>query len=464
MEHSLNQRDGINPSPTSIGATSTIKQEPFDEEMQELKIEILHDASSWECSIKADPLKEEIEIDETDLTVQDPFFMIEEIGINAESNAAQNEEIEDHVVVSSIPGDAGMKHDTGFPDNEDVSSHVSGPNTSKRRCKATSDEDRKRVVAAYEKGCTVRMIAEMLSLKRPTVHSILKSYWKTGEYEARKRGGIKTKKLTSAILVDMQSWMDEDCSISLSKLSQKIYECHAIRVSKPTIARAIKNFNYSFKRVKILPERRNNSSTVEERKEYALSYNRITQRFPQAAIVFIGEVAFNITMRTVKGRPLIGSIDEKVVLRTRNISIVCAMNRAGILHYITINRVINQELLVGFIKQLKEHLKEQDVGNQTLIIVNNVAFHKCTTILETFSAEGCKVKYLPPNSPFLNPVEMFFNDLKNLIKRTNPQHEQEIMSAIEKGASLTTVKDCEGYFGEMWQYIERCRLGEEITD
>ncbi|XP_049292936.1 uncharacterized protein LOC125768818 isoform X4 [Anopheles funestus] len=100
MEHSLNQRDGINPSPTSIGATSTIKQEPFDEEMQELKIEILHDASSWECSIKADPLKEEIEIDETDLTVQDPFFMIEEIGINAESNAAQNEEIEDHVVVS----------------------------------------------------------------------------------------------------------------------------------------------------------------------------------------------------------------------------------------------------------------------------------------------------------------------------------------------------------------------------
>ncbi|XP_049292933.1 uncharacterized protein LOC125768818 isoform X1 [Anopheles funestus] len=101
MEHSLNQRDGINPSPTSIGATSTIKQEPFDEEMQELKIEILHDASSWECSIKADPLKEEIEIDETDLTVQDPFFMIEEIGINAESNAAQNEEIEDHVVVSS---------------------------------------------------------------------------------------------------------------------------------------------------------------------------------------------------------------------------------------------------------------------------------------------------------------------------------------------------------------------------
>uniref|UniRef100_A0A182RTM4 DUF4806 domain-containing protein n=1 Tax=Anopheles funestus TaxID=62324 RepID=A0A182RTM4_ANOFN len=95
MEHSLNQRDEMNPSPASIEGPSTIKQEPLDEEMKEPKIEIPQEASFWECGA-VDPLKEEIDIGETGLTVQDPFFMIEEIGIKVEPKVEKDEEIEDH--------------------------------------------------------------------------------------------------------------------------------------------------------------------------------------------------------------------------------------------------------------------------------------------------------------------------------------------------------------------------------
>ncbi|XP_049292944.1 uncharacterized protein LOC125768820 isoform X4 [Anopheles funestus] len=95
MEHSLNQRDGRKPSPASIEGSSTIKQEPLDEEMKEPKIEIPQEASFWECGT-VDPLKEEIDIGETGFTVQDPFFMIEEIGIKVEPKVEKDEEIEDH--------------------------------------------------------------------------------------------------------------------------------------------------------------------------------------------------------------------------------------------------------------------------------------------------------------------------------------------------------------------------------
>lgn len=363
-----------------------------------------------------------------------------------------------------VPEDADACSDTDV----DVFVEVITPSTSQshRKHRTTSDEDRERVITAYENGYTATMIADMLSINRSTVYSILKKFWKTGEVEAKKRGGIKPKKLTSAAISDIQKWIDEDCSISLKKLGEKILESHGIQVSAATIAREIKKFNYSFKRVKLLPERRNNPNTLGIRKEYALSFNRISQRLPQAAVVFIDEVGFNISMRTSMGRSLVGTAATKVVpqIRTRNVSIVCAMNRGGILHYISKKRAINQGVFAEFVKELNTNMNGHNVGHQPILIMDNVAFHKCTTVRETIVAEGFDVMYLPPYSPFLNPIENLFSKWKNIVRRANPQNETELMTAIEQAASLITAEDCDGYFCNMFHYIERCILGEEIND
>ena len=371
---------------------------------------------------------------------------------------------------SNVPG-VDVPNETNSRDNLTDGNNpdeVNVPGTSRlnRKHKTTSNEDRERIIAANENGYSTTLIAEMLSINRSTVYSILKKYWKTGEIEAQRRGGVKQKKLTNAAVIHIQSWIDEDCSISLKKLKSKVLERHGIEVSTSTIARAIKGFNYSFKRVKLLPARRNNSNTVAERKEYALSYNRCTQRLPQALIIFIDEVGFNVSMRTMMGRSEVGTAATKVVpqLRSRNISIVCAMNRTGILHYISRNRAINQEVFVDFIRQLKENLNGDNIGHPPLLIMDNVAFHKCTAVREAIIEEGCEVKYLPPYSPFLNPIENLFSKWKTIVKRANPQNEGELMTAIQQGASLITSQDCDGYFCNMYRYIEKCVLGEEITD
>uniref|UniRef100_A0A182MKK7 CCHC-type domain-containing protein n=1 Tax=Anopheles culicifacies TaxID=139723 RepID=A0A182MKK7_9DIPT len=263
-------------------------------------------------------------------------------------------------------------------------SNTPGSSQMRRKNKTTSNEDRERVIQANENGYTPSMIAEMLSMKRSTVYSILKKYFKTSEAEASKRGGIKPKKLKSAAVADIQSWIDEDCAISLKKLSQKIFERHSIQVSATTIAREIKNFNYTFKRIKLLPERRNTLNTVEIRKEYASAYNRCAQRLPQAAVVFIDEVGFNVCMRTSMGRSLKGTAAGKVVpqIRVRNISIVCAINRSGILYYMSRSKAINQQTFVQFIEELKEKMNGLVVGHSPLLIMDNVAFHKCTAVRE----------------------------------------------------------------------------------
>uniref|UniRef100_A0A182W8X6 DDE_3 domain-containing protein n=1 Tax=Anopheles minimus TaxID=112268 RepID=A0A182W8X6_9DIPT len=88
--------------------------------------------------------------------------------------------------------------------------------------------------------------------------------------------------------------------------------------------------------------------------------------------------------------------------------------------------------------------------------MDNVRFHKCTEIREAIGEEQDRAIYLPPYSPFLNPIENLFSKWKNVVKRTNPQNEADLMEAIANGATTLTADDCEGYIRNMWSYASRC--------
>ena len=59
-----------------------------------------------------------------------------------------------------------------------------------------------------------------------------------------------------------------------------------------------------------------------------------------------------------------------------------------------------------------------------VIIIDNASFHKSSKIRDLIEASGCKLKFLPPYSPDLNPIEKFWFKLKTGIKKKNEGHER----------------------------------------
>ena len=51
-----------------------------------------------------------------------------------------------------------------------------------------------------------------------------------------------------------------------------------------------------------------------------------------------------------------------------------------------------------------------------IIILDNAKVHKSPEILDLADSAGCKVVFLPPYSPDLNPIEKFWANLKRAIK------------------------------------------------
>ena len=54
------------------------------------------------------------------------------------------------------------------------------------------------------------------------------------------------------------------------------------------------------------------------------------------------------------------------------------------------------------------------------VVMDNASFHKSPLIKEAIELAGCKLVYLPPYSPDLNPIEKFWANLKRWINQHLP--------------------------------------------
>lgn len=53
-----------------------------------------------------------------------------------------------------------------------------------------------------------------------------------------------------------------------------------------------------------------------------------------------------------------------------------------------------------------------------VLIIDNARFHKSRKIIRIVESAGCRILFLPPYSPDLNPIEHHWNSVKNEIRKT----------------------------------------------
>jgi transposase len=76
----------------------------------------------------------------------------------------------------------------------------------------------------------------------------------------------------------------------------------------------------------------------------------------------------------------------------------------------------NTELFMAWVQQqLVPSLKKGQV-----VVMDNASFHKSPRIREAIEQTGCRLIYLPPYSPDLNPIEIFWANMKKWIKYNIP--------------------------------------------
>ena len=127
---------------------------------------------------------------------------------------------------------------------------------------------------------------------------------------------------------------------------------------------------------------------------------------------------------------------------------VCALRQHGLAAPCVLDGPLNGPAFVAWTEQmLAPELRPGDI-----VIMDNLSSHKVQGVRQAIEAAGAQLRYLPPYSPDMNPIEQVFAKLKTLLRKTAARTQESLWQAI--GALLENFPPA-----ECAHYIRHCGYG-----
>ncbi|KAG0436290.1 hypothetical protein DMUE_4295 [Dictyocoela muelleri] len=260
-------------------------------------------------------------------------------------------------------------------------------------------------------------MCRILKISKSALRKMIKRYH-SGDFddlrnfkttEQLKKGAKKNYEIENCAV---QMELEVNPCTTLQSLSLNINNNNDINLSTSSIHRRIKMLQYTRKILTKIPINRNSDVNKTLRVEYANFISTI----PNNKIVFLDESGFNLYLT-----PKYGYSPKNVKAcitvpnsKGKNVSFLCAISIEGIYMTKTIKGSFKSADLILFINN---DLPLLDHNNKKYIIMDNASIHKTIDVKQAFMNRGYILKFIPPYSPHLNPIEEFFSCFKSKFAR-----------------------------------------------
>ena len=267
------------------------------------------------------------------------------------------------------------------------------------------------------------------------------------------------------MLVFLLSQIEANSQITLDNLATLVQEKFQIQISVSSIHRALEKMDVTWKNIFPVPVNWNTPEIIRARSDY-ISKLEITFRGRKR--IFLDESGFNLHIKKSRERSLRGRFAILTVLpKGKNISLLAALSEEGIVFSKTRINIGEQKGTTGedfrsFITDLVAH-----IPRSSLLILDNAKIHHATLLDTTWTmlkkTFDIDVLYLPPYSPFLNPIEYAFNFLKNEIKSSSFSNRSELLTLINQKIPSIDEEKAQAFFRQTEKYYSQCILGLPFT-
>jgi transposase len=159
--------------------------------------------------------------------------------------------------------------------------------------------------------------------------------------------------------------------------------------------------------------------------------------------VFIDETGTSTNMARTRGRARRGTrLIGRVPHGHWKITTFVAGLRCG---EITAPFVIDQPMNGTIFLTYVRHCLVPTLAPGDIVIMDNLKPHKAAGVREAIEAAGASVRYLPPYSPDLNPIELLFAKLKALLRKAAERSIEDLWDRIGKLLDAFSPKECAAY-------------------
>lgn len=315
-----------------------------------------------------------------------------------------------------------------------------------RRYNKISPNDRARIFKAYEDDKDWRQTAKDLGVNVRTAYEWLKKE----QPLPKPKGGAGSRKKTPAIEDAMVRWIEEDSTLTLKNLADRVYNEYEVRVCHNTIKNWLDGKLISIKAIRPQIANMNHEDNKVKRREYV---EKILQsRANGRSLVWIDESNFNLYCRRKEGRSKIGHRAHVIVPASKGTNLHCigAMSSTQIISFEHRRGSYKAEDCKAWFRRLIQTCNNNGILRPTFIIDNAPVHANLEGVLEP--EEDIEIVRLAPYSYLLNPIELLWSSFKSKVKRQLQDRMQDILNYVRLNNQALTISE------------HRMRILEEIAD
>jgi transposase len=160
--------------------------------------------------------------------------------------------------------------------------------------------------------------------------------------------------------------------------------------------------------------------------------------------VFLDETWASTAMTRTHGRSPRG---QRLVMDVphghwKTTTFVAALRLDGLSAPTVVDGAMTGDIFVAYIRQqLIPTLKPGDV-----VVMDNLSCHKRAEVRTALEAAGVALRYLPPYSPDLNPIENAFAKLKSRLRAAGKRNVGELEDYLGELCDAFAPEECRNYF------------------
>jgi transposase len=162
------------------------------------------------------------------------------------------------------------------------------------------------------------------------------------------------------------------------------------------------------------------------------------------ALVFIDETGASTKMarrhgRAPRGERLRASVPHG---HWKTTTFVGGLRLSGMTAPMVLDGPMTSDWFLAYVEQiLVPTLRPGDI-----VILDNLAAHKGAAVQRAIEAVGASLRFLPPYSPDLNPIENAFAKFKAFLRKTAARTVDQLWEAIAEAIDTFSPPECANYF------------------
>lgn len=321
--------------------------------------------------------------------------------------------------------------------------------------KVSADRRKNAIDLIVKDGKSLSQVAFDFKIPKSTLSGMVKRFRETETYEYGIRGGAKNVKITENTKAQLLKLIEDDCTITLQSMIEKLN----LNVSQTTVWRWLKSFKISFKMTRQVPQSRNCAAVKQERREYANWYTNLPIGVRYEKLIFIDESPFSLHMLRAHGRSPIGTTPNPIVINSRgpNVTMILAVSALSVVYCEAVTVGVNCDIFQEFLNKVRDVLGGEDY----IIVMDNVRFHHSN--MEFYDEYPYEIKYLPRYSPFLNPCEEVFSQIKSKTRKDGPiRGSNDLIQRMTIASQSVTETYLKNYFQHSETFLGACHTLEDV--